>query len=242
MEDYLEDCIHPDGGSGWENWQESIARKLLQKLGCNGPPIHSGYFKPWLNRETSAREKKPQKSTPRVGTNHRSVPVFPESDLFRKAARLVSANFLKMFGPPIRPDHLPEVLDQLSLEIMAPKSWLETCWTTTHDLKAITADFPCLSGENLAIRLARFWNTNQAVTVGWFQGGQRIWTSRGGEKGYGSPIPGLEMAAWSGTREYSRPVILREPGEEAYGIPFHQGFPKGEVIVHWRNGFHGQSD
>jgi hypothetical protein len=237
MDDYLEDSIHPDSGLDFENWLDSTARNLLQKLGCHCSPVLPAFFQPWLGRNRGDLKKKAPTLHPRGNRQRGELNASQESDSLRNAAKLAGANFLRVFGPKVRSDSLPAVLDHLALEILAPKTWLEECWGASQTLQAIAAHFPGLWGENLALRLARFWHANPSATVAWFQGGQRIWTCRGGCKSYRTPLSDLEMAAWTGTREYSRPVHLREPAEEAHGFPFHSGFPKGEVVVHFQNGF-----
>ena len=239
MADYLEDSFHPESGTDCEGWQDFTARKLLQELGCQGPPIHFGYFQRWLALQSGGCAiQTPLSRTPRQS----SKPVFQESERFQKAAKVVAAKYLKKLGPTIRTDCFSEVVDQLAFEIMAPKTWLESCWTASHELASVAENFPCLAGETMALRLGRFWKSSPWVSVGWFQGGHRVWSLRGGKKDYQSKPSGLEKAVGANTREYSRPVILRESGEEAQGIPFHQGFPKGEVVVHWGGEFRDQTD
>jgi hypothetical protein len=216
---------------GDSQWLGDAVLECLKQLGCDSPPVLPEYFLFSPSQEVTRRNG--------VKSSHHSASGTERSVSAHHAAKIAANDYLRRNGLGLAQETRQVLLDRFSTELLAPTPWLAGVWKNKAPLVEIARLFPCLQGENLALRLAQFWSTTPGVATSWFQGGQRIWSSEGGCKACGIPPSDLEVAAWTSSREYSRPVVLREHGQEIHAAPFHDGFPKGEVLVHFPSGFHG---
>lgn len=212
-------------------WLGEAALECLKQLRCYSPPILPEYF------PISANQQVTRRSRVKTGQLKGQGPLGTVSAFH--AAKIAASDFFRRKGIGLADGNHLALLDSFSMELLAPTTWLAEIWKNKNPLIETTRLFPCLQGENLALRLARYWSNSPDVVTSWFQGGQRIWSSQGGAKACGMSPNDLEVAAWTFSRDYSRPVLLREHGQEIHGVPFHDGFPKGEVLVLFPSGFHG---
>jgi hypothetical protein len=216
---------------GDPQWLGDAVLECLKQLGCDSPPVLPEYFLFSPSQEVTRRNG--------VKIGHPRASGTEGAFSAHHGAKIAANDYLRRNGMGWAQGGFQALLDRFSTELLAPTPWLAGVWKNKAPLVEIARLFPCLQGENLALRLAQFWSTTPGVATSWFQGGQRIWSSQGGYKAFGIPPSDLEAAAWTSSREYSRPVVLREHGQEIHAAPFHDGFPKGEVLVHFPSGFHG---